>query len=50
MGLTRMDALEVKDGGRKRNYPGSSMAYPPEGSDWKEIPKDEPVGLKMSIR
>ncbi|HKN85617.1 MAG TPA: hypothetical protein VJV04_02035 [Nitrospiraceae bacterium] len=32
-GITRTDVLEVKDGGRELNYPGSAMAYPPEGSD-----------------
>jgi hypothetical protein len=34
-GITRMDVLKMKDGGREWNYPGSSMAYPPEGSDWE---------------
>ena len=36
-GITRTDVLEVKDGGRELNYPGSAMAYPPEGSDQEAI-------------
>ena len=40
-GFTRTDVLEVKDGRRELSYPGSSTAYPPEGSD----PED---GLSMN--